>query len=68
MINYVDNLNATVDAATNDARVEYYRVCTLKSYVMILVGTCIFMDKSTTYVDIVYNKYFIDLERIHEFN
>lgn len=35
---------------------------------MILVGTSIFMNKSVTYVDLVYIKYFTNLERIYEYN
>lgn len=34
---------------------------------MILVNMCIFMDKSETYEDIVYTKYYIDFERIQEY-
>lgn len=40
----------------------------LKSYFLILVGTSIFMDKSATYVDVVYLKFFMGLEQIHEYN
>lgn len=32
----------------------------LKSYFLILVGTSIFVDKSATYVDVVYLKFFMD--------
>lgn len=33
-----------------------------------MVGTSMFVDKSATYVDVVYLKYFIDLTAIHEYN
>lgn len=35
---------------------------------MYLVGKSIFMDKSAYYVNMVYLRYFIDFERIHEYN
>lgn len=33
-----------------------------------LVSTTIFVDKSATYVDVVYLRYFDDLERVHKYN
>lgn len=30
----------------DDARVAYHRTCALRSYFTVLVGTCIFVDKS----------------------
>lgn len=35
---------------------------------MYLVDMSIFVDKSATYINVVYLSYFIDLERFHEFN
>lgn len=42
-----------------------HRQCTLRCYLLFLVEMSIFMDKSETYVDVVYLKYFIDLTAIH---
>lgn len=40
----------------------------LREYLLFFVGTLIFMDKNATYTDIVYLRYFMDLQRIHEYN
>lgn len=49
-------------------KVEYHRQCALRCYLLFLVGTSIFVDKSEIYVDVVYLKYFIDLTMIHNYN
>lgn len=65
---YIDHLNAIVSVVSDDAQVAYHRKSALKTCFLILVGTRIFMDKSATYVDVVYLKYFMDLEQIHKYN
>lgn len=40
----------------------------IRAYLLYLVGTSIFMDKSSSYTDVVYILYFLDFERIHEYN
>lgn len=40
----------------------------MRAYLLYLVVTSIFMDKSATYVGVVYLRYFDDLEKIHEYN
>lgn len=65
---YEDHLTTSVDATGDDARVAYHRACALRSYFIVFVDIYIFVDKSETYVDVVYIKYFIDLEKIHEYN
>lgn len=60
-------MNAVVDTGSDEARVTYHRVYALRTYFMILVGTIIFLDKSVGYVEVVYIKYFTDLERIHKY-
>lgn len=35
---------------------------TMRAYLLYLVGTDIFVDKSTTYVDVVYLRYFEDFD------
>lgn len=65
---YKEHLAAVKDVAGDDARVACHKAYALMSYFMVLVGTCIFMDKSVTYEDIFYINSFIDLEKIHEYN
>lgn len=40
----------------------------MRAYLLYLVDTAIFMNKSATYADVVYLRYFLDFERIHEYN
>lgn len=51
---YRDHLVAPVEADSDDAWVVYHRECALKAYLMFLVGTPIFVEKSETYVDVIY--------------
>ncbi|XP_058776933.1 uncharacterized protein LOC131651278 [Vicia villosa] len=55
---------------------EYHRACALKCWFMFLVDTTLFVDKSATYIDMTYLRYFIELtigwiisyfHRIHDF-
>ena len=57
-----------VDAEGDDMHVVYHRHCALRCYLLFLVGTSMFVDKSATYIDVIYLKYFIDLRMIHEYN
>lgn len=57
-----------MDDAGANAYVSYPKVFALKTYFQILVDTVIFVDKSVIYVDIVYIKYFMDMEMIHQYN
>lgn len=66
--NYINNLNANVDVMSDDAHVAYHVVCALRTYFLFLVDKSIFVDKSLTYVDIVYIEYFMDMDMIHEYN
>lgn len=65
---YEHHLTVTVDADGDDGHVAYHKVCALRSYLLILVDTSIFMDKSATYVDAIYIRNFIDLKRTPEYN
>lgn len=56
---YEHHMNAFVVANGDDAQVAYHRVCALRSYILVLVDTSIFMDKSATCVDVIYLRYFI---------
>lgn len=42
---YIDHLNATVNLIGYDAQVVYHKQCALKTYFLLLVNTCIFVDK-----------------------
>lgn len=52
----------------DDAHVAYHIACTLRSHLLVLVGTLIFMEKSVTYVNVIYLGYFIDLDIIQKYN
>lgn len=62
------HLDVVVKADDDDTHVVYRRVCALRLYLMYLVGTSIFVDKSVYYVNVVYLRYFIDLEMIHGYD
>ncbi|XP_058746191.1 uncharacterized protein LOC131640685 [Vicia villosa] len=47
---------------------EYHRACALQCWFMLLVGTALFVDKSTTYIDMTYLRYFIDLTIVDQWN
>lgn len=63
---YTHHLDMVVYADGEHAM--YHRACALRSYLIYLVGPSIFMDNNAFYVDVVYLRYFIDLERIHEYS
>lgn len=52
----------------DDEQVMQHRAYTLRAYMLYLVGTSIFVDKCAYCVNVVYLKYFANLERIHEYN
>lgn len=64
---YKDHLHMALDAEGDDMLVEYYRQCALRCYLLFLIGKSMFVDKSETYVDVVYLKYFMGLTEIHEY-
>lgn len=65
---YAHHLVAEEEVNSDDAHVVNHRACALRSYLMYLVGTSIFMDTSAYYIDVVYLGCFIDFEQIHEYN
>lgn len=67
--NYIYHPNMVAGAAVYDAQVSYHKVCALRTHFMIFVGTYIFcVQKSVTNTNILYIKYFMELERIFEYN
>lgn len=65
---YEHHLTRVVDVDGDDTEVAYHIACALMAYLLVLVATSIFMDKGTTYVNVIYLRYFIHFERIHEYN
>lgn len=65
---YKYHLAAAVDAEDEDEHVLFHIQYSLMSYFMYLVGTIIFMKKNATYINVVYLTFYIELERIHEYN
>ncbi|CAI8618364.1 unnamed protein product [Vicia faba] len=65
---YKDHLERVMDDEDDDMQIEYHWTCALRCYLFFLVDNSIFMDKSATYVDVVYVKYFIELIVIHNYN
>lgn len=63
---YIYHLVVTVKANGDDAQVLHDRC--IQSYLMYLIGMSIFMDKNAYYIYMVYRRYFIDFNRIHEYN
>lgn len=58
----------SMEVGVDDAQVAYHKACALRSYLLILVSTSIFMDKNVAYVGVIYLKNFIHLEMIIEYN
>lgn len=65
---YEDALMYAQHADCDDEQVVLHISHALRSYLLYLVGIVIFIDKSVTYTDVVYLRYFVDFERIHEYN
>lgn len=65
---YKHHLVTDIEVDDDYSRVAYHNACASRSYLLALVNTSIFMDKSTTYVDVIYVGYFTNSEMIHEYN
>lgn len=65
---YKEYLQWVVDVEGDDMQVKHHRTCAWRCYPLFLVDMSMFVDKSATYVDMVYLQYFIDLTAIHEYN
>lgn len=62
----LDDVSEQVDG--DDEQVMRHRSYAFKTCLLHLVSTSIFVDKSFYYIDMVYLRYFTNLERIHEYN
>lgn len=65
---YENHMAVYVDVDGDNAHVSYYIAHALRSYLVVVIGMSIFIDKSVTYFDIFYLRYFIDLEKIQKYN
>lgn len=65
---YTHHLAATMHVEGDSEHVMYHRACALRSYLLYLVGSSIFMDRSDYYLDVAYLRYFTDLKQIYEYN
>ncbi|CAL5210277.1 unnamed protein product [Lathyrus oleraceus] len=58
-----------VEQADGDGeKAMQHRAYALRTYLLYLVDTSIFVEKSAYYVDVAYHQYFANLERIHDYN
>lgn len=65
---YAQQLTVEEQVDSDDEKVMQHRAYELRAYLLYLVGASIFMDNSAYYVDVVYLKYFADMEHIHKYN
>lgn len=66
---YICHLDYAVETDNvDDAHVTHHKVCEFSSYLLYMVSTSVFVNKSSYYVNFVYMKYSINFERIHEYN
>jgi hypothetical protein len=66
-----ENLNLALEAETNGEHpntVQWYRDCTIRAFLLYLVGRTIFTNKSAQYVDVVFLPYFQDLDTVNQWN
>ncbi|CAL5208852.1 unnamed protein product [Lathyrus oleraceus] len=62
---YTYELRRAHQTTCDEEQVGLHRGHALRAYLLYLVGTMIFMDKSASYTYVVYLRYFQDFERIH---
>ncbi|XP_058727161.1 protein MAIN-LIKE 1-like [Vicia villosa] len=65
---YDEELLATHQAAGDEAEADIHREWVLRCYLLYLIGTQLFVDTSSTYIDVVYLTYLSDIARVHEYN
>lgn len=56
------------EARGDDEQVRLHRAYAMRAYMLYLIDTVMFVDKSVTYTYVVYLRYFEDFQRIHEDN
>ncbi|GAU22781.1 hypothetical protein TSUD_142200 [Trifolium subterraneum] len=68
---YVDNLKLALQAEHNiesDDELRYYRECTVRAFLLYLIGATIFTNKSSQYVDVIFLTYLQDLSEVNTWN
>lgn len=56
------------EAIGDDEQVGLHIAYAMRAYLLYLVGITILVDKSATYIDVIYLRYFEDFKRVHEYN
>ncbi|XP_050891419.1 protein MAIN-LIKE 1-like [Lathyrus oleraceus] len=65
---YTDEIHRSHQATGDDEQVGLHGAYALRVYMLYLIDTTIFMDKSATCINIVYLRYFMGFEWNHEYN
>ncbi|KAK2455628.1 protein MAINTENANCE OF MERISTEMS [Trifolium repens] len=69
---YLDNLNlaekADLDEEATEEDKEFYKDCTLRCFFLYLLGSTLFTNKSSQYVDVIFLTYLQDLDVVNTWN
>ncbi|XP_045801581.1 protein MAIN-LIKE 1-like isoform X5 [Trifolium pratense] len=68
---YHANLSQALEAENNqesDDEVGFYRECTIRAFLLYLIGATIFTNKSSQYVDVIFLTYLQDLSEVNTWN
>ncbi|CAL5198435.1 unnamed protein product [Lathyrus oleraceus] len=65
---YTYELQRAEKTKGDDEQERNHIVYAMRAYLLYLLGTMIFVEKSATYTDVIYLLCFEDFERIHEYN
>jgi hypothetical protein len=69
---YLDNLNlaekADLDEEATEEEKEFYKDCTLRCFFLYLLGSTLFTNKSSQYVDVIFLTYLQDLDVVNTWN
>jgi hypothetical protein len=69
---YLDNLNlaekADLDEEATEEERQFYKDCTLRCFFLYLLGSTLFTNKSSQYVDVIFLTYLQDLDVVNTWN
>ncbi|GAU51789.1 hypothetical protein TSUD_415750, partial [Trifolium subterraneum] len=69
---YHDNLNLALEAENNEDEeaetVEFLRDCTVRAFLLYLIGGILFTNKSVQYVDLIFLSYLQDIPLVNTWN
>jgi hypothetical protein len=68
---YFDNLNFALKAEHEkdpEDDIQFYRDCTIRCFLLYLLGATLFTNKSTQYVDVIFLTYLQDLNVVNTWN